>query len=108
VGFQPTILASKRAKTVHALDRSATVTGKPTYTLRNILTTYETLNMFPPQRSIESVMLGHKLKLCHKSLSKSFILYIIYIINILSWEEYDLNNVCRPLSICRYPEFLDI
>jgi hypothetical protein len=27
VGFEPTIPASKRAKTVHALDRWATVTG---------------------------------------------------------------------------------
>jgi hypothetical protein len=27
-GFEPTILASERAKTVHALDRSATVTGR--------------------------------------------------------------------------------
>jgi hypothetical protein len=27
VGFEPTIQASKRAKTVYALDRSATVTG---------------------------------------------------------------------------------
>jgi hypothetical protein len=27
VGFEPTIAASKRAKTVHALDRSSTVTG---------------------------------------------------------------------------------
>jgi hypothetical protein len=26
-GFEPTIPASERAKTVHALDRSATVTG---------------------------------------------------------------------------------
>jgi hypothetical protein len=28
VGFEPTITASERAKTVHALDRSATVTGQ--------------------------------------------------------------------------------
>jgi hypothetical protein len=27
LGFEPTITASERAKTVHALDRSATVTG---------------------------------------------------------------------------------
>jgi hypothetical protein len=27
VGFEPTIPASERAKTVHALDRAATVTG---------------------------------------------------------------------------------
>jgi hypothetical protein len=27
VGFEPTIPASERAKTVHVLDRSATVTG---------------------------------------------------------------------------------
>jgi hypothetical protein len=27
LGFEPTIPASERAKTVHALDRSATVTG---------------------------------------------------------------------------------
>jgi hypothetical protein len=31
VGFKPTIPASKRAKTVHALDRSATVTGNFTF-----------------------------------------------------------------------------
>jgi hypothetical protein len=31
VGFQPTITASERAKTVHALDRSATVTGQIQY-----------------------------------------------------------------------------
>jgi hypothetical protein len=30
VGFQPTIAASERAKAVHALDPSATVTGTPT------------------------------------------------------------------------------
>jgi hypothetical protein len=28
VGFEPTIPASERAKTVHALERSATVTGE--------------------------------------------------------------------------------
>jgi hypothetical protein len=28
VGFEPTIPGSERAKTVHALDRSATVTGR--------------------------------------------------------------------------------
>jgi hypothetical protein len=28
MGFEPTISASERAKTVHALDRAATVTGK--------------------------------------------------------------------------------
>jgi hypothetical protein len=27
VGFEPTILGSERAKTVHALDRAAAVTG---------------------------------------------------------------------------------
>jgi hypothetical protein len=31
MGFEPTILASERAKTVHALDRSATVTGHRKY-----------------------------------------------------------------------------
>jgi hypothetical protein len=31
VGYEPTIPASKRAKTVHALDRSATVTGYRLY-----------------------------------------------------------------------------
>jgi hypothetical protein len=29
VGFEPTIPAFERAKTVHALDRAATVTGSP-------------------------------------------------------------------------------
>jgi hypothetical protein len=28
VGFEPTIPASERAKTVHVLDRSVTITGK--------------------------------------------------------------------------------
>jgi hypothetical protein len=31
MGFEPTIPASERAKTVHALDHSATVTGLQTY-----------------------------------------------------------------------------
>jgi hypothetical protein len=31
VGFEPSIQASERAKTVHDLDRSATVTGKHEY-----------------------------------------------------------------------------
>jgi hypothetical protein len=35
VGFEPTIPASERAKTVHALDRSATVTGN--YLLNSLL-----------------------------------------------------------------------
>jgi hypothetical protein len=33
VVFEPTIPASERAKTVHTLDRSATVTGLPFYLL---------------------------------------------------------------------------
>jgi hypothetical protein len=32
VGFEPTISASELAKTVHVLDRSATVTGKVEFT----------------------------------------------------------------------------
>jgi hypothetical protein len=35
VGFEPTITASERAKTVHGLDRSATVTGIPMEARRN-------------------------------------------------------------------------
>jgi hypothetical protein len=35
VGFEPTIPASERAKTVHALDRSTTVTGTIMYTTQN-------------------------------------------------------------------------
>jgi hypothetical protein len=35
MGLEPTIPGSERAKTVHALDRSATVTGTPVSTLRN-------------------------------------------------------------------------
>jgi hypothetical protein len=35
VGFEPTISASERVKTVHALDRSATVTGFQDTTLQN-------------------------------------------------------------------------
>jgi hypothetical protein len=37
VGFETTIPASERAKTVHALDRSATVTGKTVLDVLNIL-----------------------------------------------------------------------
>jgi hypothetical protein len=33
VRFEPTILASERAKTVHALDRSTTVTGRSLVTI---------------------------------------------------------------------------
>jgi hypothetical protein len=33
VGFERTITASERAKTVHALDRSATVTGMVCFTM---------------------------------------------------------------------------
>jgi hypothetical protein len=39
VGFEPTIPASERAKTVHALDRSPTVTGHLIIVLINILQT---------------------------------------------------------------------
>jgi hypothetical protein len=35
VGFEPTIPASERAKTVHVSDRSDTVTGIYTVTLKN-------------------------------------------------------------------------
>jgi hypothetical protein len=34
VGFEPTITASEEAKTVHSLDRSATVTVSSDYTMR--------------------------------------------------------------------------
>jgi hypothetical protein len=36
VGFEPTVPASERAKTVHALDRSATVTGECYITVPNL------------------------------------------------------------------------
>jgi hypothetical protein len=36
VGFKLTILASERAKTVHALDRSATVTGMKVFTTSHL------------------------------------------------------------------------
>jgi hypothetical protein len=39
VGFEPTIAASERAKTVHALDRSTTVTGHSTHLLRKNFST---------------------------------------------------------------------
>jgi hypothetical protein len=35
VEFEPTIPASERAKTAHALDRSATVTGNEGYLLQS-------------------------------------------------------------------------
>jgi hypothetical protein len=45
VGFEPTIPASERAKTVHALDRSATETGPqlyiPPYFLYDIIVTFD-------------------------------------------------------------------
>jgi hypothetical protein len=37
VRFEPTIPALERAKTVHALDREATVIGRNTYTTTNII-----------------------------------------------------------------------
>jgi hypothetical protein len=37
VGFKPTVPASERAKTVHALDRSATVTGEEVVQIINII-----------------------------------------------------------------------
>jgi hypothetical protein len=37
VRFEPTIPASERAKTVYALDRLATVTGRCPYTRENII-----------------------------------------------------------------------
>jgi hypothetical protein len=39
MGFETTIPASERAKTVHALDRSATVTGLPTIIKTNLINT---------------------------------------------------------------------
>jgi hypothetical protein len=36
MGFEPTVPVSERAKTVHALDRLATVTGFVIYTLQKI------------------------------------------------------------------------
>jgi hypothetical protein len=36
VEFEPTVPASERAKTVHALDRSATVTGNAVYSVEEI------------------------------------------------------------------------
>jgi hypothetical protein len=36
VGFEPTIPASERAKTIHVLDRSATVTDPYRFTLGEI------------------------------------------------------------------------
>jgi hypothetical protein len=40
VGFESTILASKRAKTVHALDHSVTVTGIRIHTERKMETQF--------------------------------------------------------------------
>jgi hypothetical protein len=45
VGFEPTIATSGQGKTVHALDRSTTVTDYKIYTV------YETLKFFPSVRS---------------------------------------------------------
>jgi hypothetical protein len=41
VGFETTVPASERAKAVHALDRSATVTGTVNITVRNYINTSE-------------------------------------------------------------------
>jgi hypothetical protein len=40
VGFEPTIPAFERVKTVHALDREATVIGIITYGLRQLFTLF--------------------------------------------------------------------
>jgi hypothetical protein len=49
VGFEPTIPASERAKTVHVLDRSATVTGnlrnQEVNIINNLLNTAEHFKM---------------------------------------------------------------
>jgi hypothetical protein len=61
VGFEPIILASERAKTVHTLDRSATVTGDFIYTDKIIheFLTYPTLQClhisFPPEKYLMSI-----------------------------------------------------
>jgi hypothetical protein len=41
VGFEPIIPATERSTTVHALDRSATVTGIAEYMVSNNMTTDE-------------------------------------------------------------------
>jgi hypothetical protein len=44
VGFEPTVPASERAKTVHSLDRSATVTGQ--YLTYGPEITYEVFRLY--------------------------------------------------------------
>jgi hypothetical protein len=49
VGLEPTIPASERAKTVHGLDRSATVTGIPNVYFFDNKTEYEWDNKYQKQ-----------------------------------------------------------
>jgi hypothetical protein len=44
MGFEPTIPASERAKTVHALDRAATVTGYVKIQIYIYIYAYETVS----------------------------------------------------------------
>jgi hypothetical protein len=59
VGFKPTIPTSERAKTVHALDRSATVTGMLSlgaYLYLNVTYNCEdrlVIKMYSPKRKCE-------------------------------------------------------
>jgi hypothetical protein len=45
VGFEPTIPASEQAKTVHVLDRSATVTGRFQTTKLNFLINFQSTRL---------------------------------------------------------------
>jgi hypothetical protein len=64
MGFEPTVPASARAKTVHPLDRSATVTGKlPHYIVLNRKTIRKN-EIFPKDdtvRALKEWMDGWKL-----------------------------------------------
>jgi hypothetical protein len=45
VGFEPTVPASERAKTVHPLDRSATVTGLVVNNTRKLVKGVESVDV---------------------------------------------------------------
>jgi hypothetical protein len=55
VGFEPTIPASRRAKTVHALDQSAIVTGE---SLLNILKSLPSVSLLDPLTDCDLVRHG--------------------------------------------------
>jgi hypothetical protein len=86
VGFEPTISASERAKTIHALDCSATVTGSQHFTVREVpLPCSRKFFIGTYPKPIQSDLHFHKTFLSGLFSLLSFHLYI-GIQNSLSWR----------------------